>query len=461
MTPESQNIEYKETWRDEYLKWICGFANAQGGVLDIGIRDDDSVVGISNSKKLLEEISNKIKDTMGITADVNLLTEDGKEYIEIVVNPSSAPISYKGEYHYRTGSTRQLLRGSALTQFLMDKTGYRWDAVPVGNIGVKDLDELSFEIFRKEAKKWDRIPKDALSAPNAELLERLNLTTEGKLTRAAVMLFCKNPGRIATGYYVKVGKFAGETELLYQDTVEGSLLRIANSVIDLIFTKYLKAPVSFKHDLREEPFPFPREGVREAVYNALVHNDYALSVPIQIRIEDEAMYISNNCILPTGWTAETLTQPHRSVPFNPSIAGVFYRAGFIENWGRGIRKVFESCREIGAPDPEYTVLGDSITVKFTALKSAVIPQGGNGKKVAPKIAGKQIRKKTSKNFQDESKLEEKILALIANQKNISQSMMAERLKVSLKTVQRTIAKLKAEGRVIRKGEKRSGYWELL
>lgn len=70
---ESQNIEYKESWRDEYLKWICGFANAGGGCIYIGVRDDGKIVGIPDSKKLLEDIPNKIKDTMGILADVNLL----------------------------------------------------------------------------------------------------------------------------------------------------------------------------------------------------------------------------------------------------------------------------------------------------------------------------------------------------------------------------------------------------
>lgn len=57
---ESQNIEYKEFWRDEYLKWLCGFANAQGGTIYIGIDDAGDVVGVQNVKKLLEDIPNKI-----------------------------------------------------------------------------------------------------------------------------------------------------------------------------------------------------------------------------------------------------------------------------------------------------------------------------------------------------------------------------------------------------------------
>ena len=115
---EKQNIEWKESWRDEYLKWICGFSNAQGGRIYIGIDDNGKVVGVENSKRLLEDIPNKIQNKLGIVADVNLLQKDGLDYIEIVVAPSAFPVSYNGEYHYRSGSTKQQLRGDALTTFL-------------------------------------------------------------------------------------------------------------------------------------------------------------------------------------------------------------------------------------------------------------------------------------------------------------------------------------------------------
>ena len=78
---ESQNIEYKESWRDEYLKWICGFANASGGRIYIGVNDDREIVGVANSKRLMEDIPNKIVTTLGIVADVNLKQEDGLDYI--------------------------------------------------------------------------------------------------------------------------------------------------------------------------------------------------------------------------------------------------------------------------------------------------------------------------------------------------------------------------------------------
>lgn len=107
MIEESQNIEHKESWRDEYLKWICGFANAQGGRIYIGVNDDRQVVGVDDSKKLMEDIPNKIKDVLGIIVDVNLLKEEGMEYIEIVVPPYSNPINYNGQYHATSGRGNQ------------------------------------------------------------------------------------------------------------------------------------------------------------------------------------------------------------------------------------------------------------------------------------------------------------------------------------------------------------------
>ena len=71
------------------------------------------------------------------------------------------------------------------------------------------------------------------------------------------------------------------------------------------------------------PYPFARNAIREAIYNAIALNCYMYGTPIQIRIEEEKIIISNRCILPEGWTAETLMQPHDSIPYNPDIANVF------------------------------------------------------------------------------------------------------------------------------------------
>ena len=387
---------------------------------------------------------------MGIIVDVNLLRKDALDYIEIIVNSSTYPVNYRGEYHYRSGSTKQQLRGAVFTEFLMEKTGQHWDAVPVDDISADDLDNDSFDIFRREAIRNGRISKSDLKMSNAELLDHLDLLVNGKLKRAAVMLFYKKPGRIISGCYVKIGKFGKGSDLQYQDTVEGSLLSIADRVIDLIYTKYLKAAISYDHDVRVETYPFPREGVREAIYNALGHNNYADSVPIQIRIDDKAMYISNNCVLQREWTVDTLLQPHKSIPFNPSIANVFYRAGYIEAWGRGIQKIFESCTELGSPIPEYKKLGDDLTVKFFSAK----------------IESSQ----SSKNLKHQNEalddalneaLEDRIITEIKNNLNLKQDDLMKILNVSRASVQRSMKNLQTKGRIQRVGGKKFGHWEIL
>jgi ATP-dependent DNA helicase RecG len=109
--PTNENLrnQYKSSWHEEYLDWICVFANAQGGKIYIGKDDNGNVVGIVDYKELMEKIPNKIKNLLGITAEVNLLQENGKHYIEIVVVPYSVPISLRGRYFYRTGSVKQEL----------------------------------------------------------------------------------------------------------------------------------------------------------------------------------------------------------------------------------------------------------------------------------------------------------------------------------------------------------------
>ena len=446
---ESQNIEYKESWRDEYLKWLCGFANAQGGTIYIGIDDAGNVVGVQNVKKLLEDIPNKIQSGLGIVADMNKNTKDGKDYLEIKVKPSTFPISYHGEFHYRSGATKQQLTGIALSEFIMQKTGFRWEDVTVDNITVDDLDEESFKIFRREALRSKRMTEAKLNISNEELLSKLRLLSNGKLKRSAVLLFYGDPGIVQNGSYVKIGKFGESGTVEYHDDLEGSLISTADKIVDLIYLKYLKAKITYEHDRRVETYPFARNAIREAIYNAIAHNCYMYGTPIQIRIEEEQIIISNRCILPEGWTAETLMQPHDSIPYNPDIANVFYRAGYIETWGQGIQKICDECTALGTELPKYEIIGTGLRVYFPALKSALIDQ--------PKTPNRQ---NVGKDVGIDVGLADKIIELIADEPSITIPAMAEKIGVTTRTVEREIKKLREAGKITRTGGKRYGRWEV-
>lgn len=118
---ENQNIEWKEIWKDEYLKWICGYANAQGGSIYIGMSDEGEILGVDHVENLLDILPNKIMDALGIVCDINEIKKGEHSVIEIDVAAQPFPVNYHGEYFYRSGARKQTLRGQALNQFLMKK----------------------------------------------------------------------------------------------------------------------------------------------------------------------------------------------------------------------------------------------------------------------------------------------------------------------------------------------------
>ena len=109
-------MEFKRSWRDEWLKWICAFANSDGGVLYIGIDEKKrEVVGVEEPQRLLEDVPNKVIASMGIAPKFSIEECEGKSVVVIEVAPASYPVSYHGEFHVRVGATKQLLVGPALT----------------------------------------------------------------------------------------------------------------------------------------------------------------------------------------------------------------------------------------------------------------------------------------------------------------------------------------------------------
>lgn len=256
---ESQSVEFKEGWRDEYLKWLCGFANAEGGVLVIGKNDKGEAIGVAQAAKLLEDLPNKIRDVLGIIADVRLVEEGGKELLEIHIGPYPAPISYKGEFHYRSGSTKQVLKGAALETFLLRKQGRHWDSMPVPYVSEEELDADAFKAFRRGAAKSGRMDTAILEDHPHRILENLNLIENGCLRRAAVLLFHENPERFIPGAYVKIGFFRNDADLVYQDEVRGNLFEQASKTLDLLLTKYMKAYIHYKGVTRVDRFLFPQK----------------------------------------------------------------------------------------------------------------------------------------------------------------------------------------------------------
>ncbi len=400
--PEKQNIEYKSSWHDDYLKWIGGFANAQGGKIYIGKDDAATVVGVSDFKKLMEELPNKIKNNLGITAEVNLRQEEGKHFIEIVVQPYSVPISLRGRYYYRSGSVKQELTGAALNEFLLKRAGQTWDDVSEDDATFDDIDEATIKKYLRRAEEAGRLPDiDGLTTP--ELLDKLRLTKNGKLKRAAIVLFGKDPGRFYPNTFVKVGKFDDDDfTIRFQEMEDGNIIQVLDKVLRTLDHKFLIRNISFEGMNRVETLEYPVPALREVLLNALIHRNY-MGAPTQIRVYDKKMFVWNDGGLPESITLQQLTQSHSSHPRNPILAGACFLGGYIDSWGSGIMKIINSCKAAGVPIPEMKEQEGGFIVtlfkdRFTAEQLQQL--GLNDRQVKAVLYVKDKGKITNKEFQE-------------------------------------------------------------
>jgi len=348
---ESQKFEYKQNWGNDCLKTVSAMANGTGGVLFIGMDDRGNPVNLKNTKKLLEDIPNTVRNKLRILPAVELSREKGYEVIIVIVQPSSIPISYNGKYYMRSGSTVQELNGKELADFLLKKSGISWDNCVEEQCTLNELDQTTLREFKHLAA--DRIPGITKETNVSMLLDKLSLIENKKLKRIAVLLFGSNPQKFYSHASVKIGKFLSDTDIQTTDIVKGNLFRQVEDSLEILRLKYLQSNISFEGIHRRDILEYPYEALREAVINALIHREYRGFSQIQIRVYPDKMIIMNEGSLPPEVTVEDLKRNHLSKPRNKLLAEVFYFSGYIEAWGRGTIKILEKCFEQGLPEPDF------------------------------------------------------------------------------------------------------------
>lgn len=454
MKAESQNIEYKESWNDKYLQWICGFANAQGGKIYIGVNDERSIIGVKDSKRLMEDIPNKIVNYLGIVADVNLKTEEDKEYIEIIVSPSSMPVAYKGIYHYRSGSTKQELKGLALQDFILKKMRLSWDDVAVEEATFEDIDRGAIEYFLQKAMAFHRMPEGLEQSSSEHVLRSLNLITDdGHIKQAAILLFGKAPNHYILSCDFRIGRFTiSESDLTIQDIVTGNLIQMPDKIMELLRSKYLVSPISYSGLQRIEPLEIPEEALREAICNAIIHKDYS-GVHIQMRVFNDRVELWNPGNLPEEISIESLNSVHASIPRNRNIANVFYRAGFIESWGRGINKIQTALRAAHLKDAEFT--SEFGGVKITIHRDIEWLNENVYNIIANHVGGNKTDMLAVMKLTDKQR---EILSCIEKEATITAKRLAAMAAMSQRSVERELANLQKMGVIQHVGAPRTGKW---
>ena len=461
MSLESQNIEFKQSWRDEYLKWVCGFANAQGGRIYIGKDDNGATVGVEDAKRLSEDIPNKIRNYLGITCEVNMKEDNGLSYVEIVVKPYGVAISYKGSYYYRSGSVKSELTGAALNDFLLKKSGLTWDEVIEERASMADIDHDSIVRYLQFASMGDRLP-NVTGLDDYQILEKLRLVESGKLKRGAIIMFGKDPNRFYPNVQLKIGRFINDSEFRYQEVIEGNLIKIFEDSLEILEYKFIIREVEIKDYFRvQKKGNYPREALREMVLNALVHRNY-MGPMIQMRVYDDKITLWNLGQLPDSLTAEGLTQFHASYPRNPLIAGACFKATLIDSWGSGINKIMTACKNEGLPEPRFEAFGGGVLVTLFRPVDEV-EDGDNTQKHVEKDE-KHVEKDEKHVEKDEKHVEktsELILDLIRKEPNITLSEIAKRTGLVRRSIEDQFNRLKRKNLIRRVGSRKYGYWEII
>ena len=246
-----------------------------------------------------------------------------------------------------------------------------------------------------------------------------------------------------------------DVDLKFQDEIRGSLMIQVERIMELLFLKYLTAPISYRGMLRIDNYPYPKDAVRELVYNALMHQDFVNGGSVQVSVYPDKLYISNSGGLPPNWTVSTLMGKHRSEVRNNLIASVFYRAGFVERWGRGIEKIRSGLKEHGNPEPVYDATASDVMVRLDAIggiqKGINGADGGVTQNVTQNVTQKPTRKLTG--------TQKAILELIKKDSFISQTVMAKCLGLNRRTIIRNMASM--SDIVRRVGAGRGRRWEIM
>ncbi len=372
---ESQNLEFKKSTA-LLLKageTLCGFLNAAGGRVLIGISSEGKLVGQTVSDATFREISEmirKFEPPASIEIDTVALKKDKQVIIlTAIFKKFDAPYVFCGRPYQRIGPTTSLMPQQVYQRMLLerDHNKYRWETELAEGYSLEDLD--GDEILRTVRKGVEagRIP-DYQGDDIPSILDRLGLRKGLHLLNAAVVLFGKKFLPNFTQCQLRLARFKGvdKSEFIDQNQIFGNAFKLLDEAM-MFLRRHL--PIAGKIlpgvlERSDEPL-FPLVALREALVNALCHRIYASpGGAISIAIFDDRLEIWNDGNLPFGLTLADLKIDHTSHQRNPLIASVFYNRGLIERWGRGTQKILSLCVKAGHPEPDFFEQSNSFAIRF-------------------------------------------------------------------------------------------------
>lgn len=384
--PEGKLLEFKQDLSSPkpLLKTLVAFANTAGGRLVIGVNDEKLVIGVDDPLEEEERLCNLIADSIAprLVPNIEMITVEGKTLlIAEVFLSGSRPHFLRAEgpetgVYVRLGSTNRQADRELITELRRSVEGGSFDELPMPDLSIEDLDLKTAQTSFKAKRELDE---------QGLLTLKLLRREQGTLvpTKGAVLLFGKDRISHFPDAWIQCGRFTGITKTNIFDHTElyEPLPQAVESIL-LFLKKHAMRAADLSGIHRKDVWSIPLTILREVVINALLHADYSQrGAPIRIAFFDDRIEVENPGILLPGLTIEDMKQGVSRIR-NPVIARVFRELNLIEQWGSGVRRIFEMAQEQKLPTPEIIEIG--MHVRFIVrLPTSVI----TASKITDKVKG--------------------------------------------------------------------------
>lgn len=449
---ESAQVEFKVSTgqRSDGAKAACGMLNGNGGFVLFGVSDDGRILGQQVSTSTLEDVAREIHriDPLPLLSPETVPLADGRAVVLIRVPRGEGPYTYDGRAYVRVGPTTVQMSPEHYQQMLVERMHptRRWETQVAVGVSWADLDEAEVIRTVEEAIRRGRI-SDPFTRSLEDLLLGFGLLRDDQPVNAAFVLFGRGD-RLLSAFpqcTLRMARFRGrdidefidsrqETGNAFQLFAQAQQflrdhLPVAGRVLPGVFERL------------DDPL-YPLIALRETLANAFCHRDYAIpGGSVGIALFDDRLEISSTGPLRFGLRPSDLLGPHPSLPWNPSIANVFYRRGLIERWGRGTIKISELTQRAGLVRPEFHQRTGEVVVRLFA-RGYVPP---------------------TRVSHDLTELQRELLALISELGPSSSVALQERLTtpISNRYVLNNLTNLQAMGLIEKTGAARATSWRLI
>jgi predicted HTH transcriptional regulator len=456
---ENDRVEFKQELPKESLKYaktIASYANSSGGKIIVGVVDEThEVVGVDKSQiqKTCDKLSNVISDTITpqIVPNIYVTEIEDKDVVVCEIYPGMHRPYYiaslgkeKGTY-VNVGGTTRAAHAAIIKDLEMQSANESYD----GLVYVKaEYDETKADKLCRVIEKYILETEKTERTVTPDQLDRWGvIKREGGKIRPTntFMMLTDNPFRFAR---VQCGLFKGTDRVVFIDKREfdGPLYEQIEEAYNFVL-KHINLGAEINGLLREDVYELPIKSIREMIINAVTHRSYLENSSVQVAVYDDRVEVTSPGMLSGGLTIQDIIDGSSDVR-NKVIATVFANMHIIEDWGTGIRRMIDGCREYGIHDPEFIQLGTKLRVNIyrgnVEEEGKIQFTGTSGVPVNVTL----------------NATENQVLAIIRERPSITAEKLSELTSKTVRTAKRNLASLKNKGVVRRIGSDKTGYWEI-